>query len=146
MPLLRIEETLPLDLPTRARRLIARLRAEAEGDGARALAARRVLGLAAAHTGFYIPRDLLPRGEYRRAETALELAVLIREDNAAAWYNLACARARLERPDEALDALERAIAAGYTDAGHIAADPDLESLRGDVRFAALVARARETGG
>jgi predicted esterase len=146
LPLLRIEETLPLDLPTRGARLIAKLQAEAARDGARALAARRVLGLAAAHTGFYIPRDLLPRGEYRRVEIALEMAVLVREDNAAAWYNLACARARLERATDALDALERAIAAGYRDAEHMAADPDLESLRGDDRFAALVARARETGG
>jgi tetratricopeptide (TPR) repeat protein len=146
MPLLRIEETLPLDLPTRAERLIARLQDEAAGDGERALAARRVLGLAAAHTGFYIPRDLLPRGEYRRVEIALELAVQVREDNAAAWYNLACARARLGRRAEALDSLERAIAAGYRDAGHMAADPDLESLRGEERFAALLARARETGG
>jgi len=141
-PLRQLDDQPPLDTLPRGARLIEKLRAEAAGDGARALAARRVLGLAAANTGFYLPRDLLPRGEYRRAATALELAVLIREDNAVAWYNLACARARLGQHAEALDALERAVAAGYRDADHLAADPDLESLHGHERFAALLAGLR----
>ncbi len=135
-------ETLPPpDTRPRAERLIRQLQAEAEGRGAEALAARRVLGFAAAHAGYYLPRDLLARGDYHRAAVALELAVLLRPDDAVAWYNLACARARLGLEDKALDALERAIGSGYRDADHAAADPDLESLRGSERFTALLARA-----
>lgn len=140
-------ETLPPpDTRPRAERLIRQLQAEAAGDGAEALAARRVLGFAAAHAGYYLPRDLLARGDYHRAAVALDLAVLLRPDDPVAWYNLACARARLGLEKTALDALEEAIAVGYRDADHMAVDPDLEPLRESDRFTVLVARVRELAG
>jgi predicted esterase len=145
-PLTILDALPPPDTRVQGERLIRQLQSEAEGDGEKALAARRVLGFAAAHAGFYLPRDLLARGDYHRAAVALELAVLLRPENVVAWYNLACARARLGLERKALDALERAIAAGYRDADHAAADPDLESLRGSERFKTLLARAREPAG
>jgi len=45
------------------------------------------------------------------------------------WYNLACSLALLKRPDEALHALEKAIALGYDDVEYLLKDPDLASLR-----------------
>jgi len=56
-------------------------------------------------------------------------------------YNLACSCALLGQSEEALKALEQAIAFGYHDFDYMQRDPDLESLRGDPRYAALVARA-----
>ena len=56
-------------------------------------------------------------------------------------YNLACSFALLGQAEEALKALEQAIEFGYHDFDYLQRDPDLESLRGDPRYAALVARA-----
>ena len=56
------------------------------------------------------------------------------------WYNLACSYALLSRSDEALVSLERSIALGYRDAHWIRADHDLDSLKKDQRFDALLQR------
>ncbi|RME72575.1 MAG: hypothetical protein D6776_08545 [Planctomycetota bacterium] len=55
-------------------------------------------------------------------------------------YNLGCSLALTGQPTAALDALERAIELGYDDAEHMAADPDLASLRDLPRFDALLER------
>jgi tetratricopeptide (TPR) repeat protein len=51
----------------------------------------------------------------------------------AAPYNIACAHARAGRPDEAMEWLGKAVAAGFLDGAgnleHMKADPDLVSLR-----------------
>lgn len=143
-PLTILDVLPPPDTRVKGERLIRQLQSEAEGEDEQALAARRVLGFAAAHAGFYLPRDLLGSGDYHRAAIALELAVLLRPENAVAWYNLACARARLGQEKKALDALEEAIAAGYRDAEHMASDPDLESLREEKRFQRLLDGLGET--
>jgi len=44
-------------------------------------------------------------------------------------YNLACCLARRDKPDEAMDALRRAVQAGWTDADHAKKDADLAPLR-----------------
>jgi tetratricopeptide (TPR) repeat protein len=69
------------------------------------------------------------------------LATLLPEDASVA-YNLACSLAQVGSAKEALDVLERAIDLGYDDAEHMAADEDLASLRGHVRFHSLLARLR----
>ena len=55
-----------------------------------------------------------------------------------AAYNLACGYARLGRKDDALRSLEMAVNEGS--GRDMAADADFESLRGEPRFQALVAR------
>jgi Zn-dependent protease len=49
-------------------------------------------------------------------------------------YNAACAASRLGRMDEGLDWLERAVAAGFSDAAQLDEDPDIEALRAQPRF------------
>lgn len=53
-------------------------------------------------------------------------------------YNLACSLALLRRKEEALDALEQAVALGYEDPEHLLADLDLASLREEARFRGIV--------
>lgn len=55
------------------------------------------------------------------------------------YYNAACASALAGRKDAALDFLQKASTAGYTDVAAIRADTDLASLREDPRFEALLA-------
>jgi eukaryotic-like serine/threonine-protein kinase len=56
-------------------------------------------------------------------------------------YDLACLAARLGRPDEAVERLERAVEAGFL-GEEILDDPDLEPLRGTPRYEALAERVR----
>lgn len=72
-------------------------------------------------------------------------------DLMGAWYDLACCHARLGDKAAALEALAQAIQRGWTNAMHTVSDPDLEPLRADPAFDALVeqmtaAQARLTGG
>lgn len=60
--------------------------------------------------------------------------------NPIVHYNLACSLALLERPDEAIEALEKAVELGYEDPTHLVGDEDLVRLHGDERFQRLVRR------
>ena len=57
-------------------------------------------------------------------------------------YNLACIAALRGERALALSLLRQAVADGYRDAGWMERDADLQSLRGDPEFEALVELAR----
>ena len=76
-----------------------------------------------------------------RHEEGLDVDLLLTRmcsDDAFVWYNLACSLALLDRTGEALDALARAIDLGYDDGDWMRTDTDLQSIRGDERFQALL--------
>jgi predicted Zn-dependent protease len=54
------------------------------------------------------------------------------------WYNLTCSLALSNRPDDAFDALNRAVELGYNDYDGMKKDPDLASLHGDARFESIL--------
>ena len=62
-----------------------------------------------------------------------------------AYYNMACAYARLKNADKAFEMLGKAIDEGYVNRASFETDTDLASLRGDVRFKALLARLPNQG-
>ena len=64
-------------------------------------------------------------------------------DDALWYYNHACARSLQKRIDDALDAMNHAIDAGYTDAGFAEQDSDLAALRADPRYVACLRRMEE---
>jgi non-specific serine/threonine protein kinase len=75
-----------------------------------------------------------------RPEDALRevnLAMLLRPDEAAVLYNAACAYCRLGRKADALSALAKAHAAGFGDADWARRDPDLAILHGEPEFERL---------
>ena len=76
----------------------------------------------------------------RHYEKAFEIGIPPgRTTRGVAAYNLACGYAKLSRKDDAIRMLETAVNEGG--GAEMARDPDLESLRGEPRFQALVARA-----
>jgi len=55
-------------------------------------------------------------------------------------YDVACSWARADKPDEALDWLERAAEAGLADRSLVDDDPDLATIRTTARYQAVMAR------
>jgi adenylate cyclase len=82
-------------------------------------------------------------GEADQAMEWVRQALLIDPDNLNMRYNLACALVGLREADAALDLLDPYLAtATEGDLAHIRADPDLDALRHDPRFQAMVASAQ----
>ena len=77
---------------------------------------------------------LLDRGEYAEAKRLLEEAVAEFPDQGVHLYNLACAEAKLDETDAALDHLLHACELEDRFAGFAQDDEDLASLRDDPRF------------
>lgn len=134
---------IPMPASRIAHRLdIERLERMADEGGYRGTTARRLLATVFTQTAFYLTRDFLAAGDSRRAQAVLEVATRIAPGQAGAWYNLACARALSGRGDGAVEALHRAIDAGYADLEHLRTDPDLESLRDRDDWPQLLARLK----
>ena len=64
------------------------------------------------------------------------------ETASVASYNIACVHALKGDKEAAFAALDRAIATGFHRPEHLEKDPDLDSLRGDARFSALMDAAK----
>jgi tetratricopeptide (TPR) repeat protein len=79
-------------------------------------------------------------GGVGRADDAmreLNLAMILRPNEATVLYNAACAFCVLGRKAEALDALGKAREAGFRDPEWVRRDPDLAALHGDPNFERL---------
>jgi TolB-like protein/tetratricopeptide (TPR) repeat protein/tRNA A-37 threonylcarbamoyl transferase component Bud32 len=74
-----------------------------------------------------------------------ERARAIDPDDPGVLYNVACLYALEGKADDAISCLGQAFQAGFGAREWIAQDPDLESLRGDPRFQALVASPSRQG-
>lgn len=62
--------------------------------------------------------------------------------NATAHYNLACSLALLKRKAAAIASLRRAVSLGYTDFDWMQQDPDLDGLKKDPAFNALLVQLK----
>ena len=118
------------------------LLATAEKPTATGLAAQRVLNSMGVQMGFYLPQDYFKAGDYERAAVVLEVATKIGPPRPFVLYNLASAQARLGKRKRALEALEQAVEAGYSNAEYLEQDQDLESLRKLPDYQKLIARLK----
>ncbi|MFP4057283.1 MAG: TPR end-of-group domain-containing protein [Candidatus Brocadiia bacterium] len=80
------------------------------------------------------------RGDFEKGLAIDERLCQLRAGDPIVRYNLACSYSLLGRVDEALQALEQAAEFGYRDVAYIQRDPDLENVRTDPRYAALLER------
>jgi tetratricopeptide (TPR) repeat protein len=90
----------------------------------------------------------LTHARFPRAEREFQRVIEVEPRNEIAWYNLACTYSRWNKVDAAMEALRKAVGFGFDDTKHMGKDPDLENIRDDPRFKALVAeieRARGEG-
>ncbi len=67
----------------------------------------------------------------------IKLSQLLPNDDLV-WYNLGCSYALAKRPDEAFDALTKAIELGYDDYDWMKGDLDLVNLHADPRFESVL--------
>jgi len=77
----------------------------------------------------------LPDNEKKKYKTLL----------ARAYYNLACTYALTGSTSSALDYLEKSITAGYADYTHMKSDEDLNSIRKNPRYTAIITPLRAVG-
>jgi tetratricopeptide (TPR) repeat protein len=92
-----------------------------------------------------IGNGFLEEGKYERAVAEYKRAIAVDPKHDVAWYNLACAYARLKKTDEAVDALKKAFEVGYDDVGWMKKDPDLENLREAPAYRELLERLERHG-
>jgi adenylate cyclase len=83
-------------------------------------------------------------GDGTRAAEFVERAMSVRPDDYSLAYNAACTFAQLGNAERALTLLEQSISHGHGNLGWLERDSDLDSLRGEPRFVALVSRLRNT--
>ncbi len=84
--------------------------------------------------------DYTERGLYEKGLRIDERLCRLRPTDPVVHYNLACSYALVGKVDQAIQTLERAIALGYHDCTYLEHDPDLEGIRRDPRFQALLGR------
>ena len=77
-------------------------------------------------------------GEAEKALDYAQRALKISPDDPLLLYNMACMYSRLGNPDEALNALEKAVDKGYGQKDWVEHDTDLDSLREMPRFQRIV--------
>jgi non-specific serine/threonine protein kinase len=84
-------------------------------------------------------------GRVEEAVREVNLAMVLRPDDAKMHYNAACTFCAMERKRDALDALQKAWRIGFRDLLWARRDPDLAVLRGDPEFEQLFPDPREGG-
>jgi serine/threonine protein kinase/Tfp pilus assembly protein PilF len=84
--------------------------------------------------------SLCALGERQRALECARRALSIEPDDPGVLYNVACNYSNLGRPEEAIDCLEKAINNGFGFKQWIEHDTDLDPLRANPRFQALLKR------
>lgn len=81
---------------------------------------------------------LFEKGDLAGAEEKLRRLVEIDRKNFVPWYNLACVLAEQGRAEDAMAMLEESISWGFSDLRQMESDPHLRSLRGMLRYRAII--------
>jgi len=126
--------------PVRRAAAVALVRLGPEGLAALQEFEPELLGLPAddPRLNIAIGNGFLEDGQYERAAAEYHKALKLAPDSEIAWYNLACAFARMKKTQEAVDALRKAADCGYRDIEWLKNDPDLDNLRDEKLYKAFI--------
>jgi tRNA threonylcarbamoyladenosine biosynthesis protein TsaB len=86
---------------------------------------------------------LIDQRDFVGAERVLRQAIDLAPDNSTCPFNLACVHAAMNRPRDAMDDLERAVDAGFTDFSRLKNEKIFARVRELPRFAELMTRHDE---
>lgn len=81
--------------------------------------------------------------KYEECKTVLGQILKIAPEDNIAWYNMACAQARLGETKAALESLNKAIEFDYAGFRHMERDADLDSLRQTDEYKKIIAQKDE---
>jgi tetratricopeptide (TPR) repeat protein len=81
---------------------------------------------------------LASTGDREKALDMADRALSVDPDDSALLYNVACIYGTLNEKDRAIETLERAVDRGFGQREWVAADPDLECIRGTPRYNAIL--------
>lgn len=116
-------------------------------EGLKALAAAGVksegLSLYTVSVRVHLGNSHLERSEYKKALEQYRLGLKIEPKNSICHYNVACTYSRMKDIEKALDALEKSVECGYRDVDWMEKDADLDNLRDQPRYKAIVRKLRE---
>jgi predicted esterase len=117
-------------------------------DVEESLSAKRVLNTLLVQTGYYLPLMLTERNDHDSAILMLSVAAEILPEEPETWVRLAAAHARKGKAGrkKALEALDKAVALGWTDRAWIDAEKAFDGLREEERFKEIVGRIAAGGG
>jgi len=87
--------------------------------------------------------NLTLKGRYAQGLQIDKRLIQLRPIDALPHYNLACSYALLNRPEQSLRTLRRAVELGYRDFRYMREDRDLECVRHDPRFRQLLREFEE---
>ncbi|MFW6159385.1 MAG: PDZ domain-containing protein [Planctomycetota bacterium] len=76
--------------------------------------------------------------EYRKAIAECAKILTADPDNAIALYNTACGHSMLKEKEKALEFLRKSLEAGYVDFAHMKQDTDLDNIRDEPGYQALI--------
>ncbi|HEY3319607.1 MAG TPA: hypothetical protein VGP72_03935 [Planctomycetota bacterium] len=88
-------------------------------------------------------RTLFDSKKYAEAADVCRKLVALEPRDNSSQYNLACALAHLDKGEDALAALSKAVELGFNDAALMSEDSDLEPLRKEKRFAEILSMAKK---
>lgn len=80
----------------------------------------------------------IKEGDFEHARVALEELAVLQPSSFVVQYNLACVHARLSDKARAVACLHRAIELGFIDFRQLTTDPDLEPIRTEPGYVALI--------
>ena len=82
------------------------------------------------------------RGHFEKGMKIDQRLCRLRPTDPIIHYNLACSYAIVGKVDQAIETLEHAVALGYHNGAYIQRDPDLDGIRRDPRYLALLERVQ----
>lgn len=80
--------------------------------------------------------------EYSKAKIAIEKAISLDSTNSVNYFYLSCLYSELREKDNALQALELAIAKGFNDKDWLNNEESLESIRQESKFKELISKIK----